>query len=119
MSIRYDIEADQRWIAYEAKVLTITVTESDLTTPIDLDGHDLLWRVYRMQGGITILLEKTTGLGGGIDISGAADNEVVITIDPGDIAGGRWWHELWDLTNNLLLSDGDAYVHRASDPTSD
>lgn len=115
MSVRSNITQAAGWFLHEAKILQITVLDA-AGDPVDLSSTSLLWRLMH---GNTELINKTSGAG--IAVSGAGNNIVSITIDQDadydGLEAGIYRHELWDASNDALLSYGDAWLQHAVDPT--
>lgn len=115
MAIRSDITRDMEWAYGEAKTLQIAVVDA-AGDPINLQLLDLSWRVLREQGSSTVYLEKTSG----ILVTGDDDNIAEIEIDPEtdyeDLFAGIHYHELWSVTDHLVLSKGDAWLLSATLP---
>lgn len=115
MSIRSDITQDSGWHFGEAKTLQITVTDA-AGDPLNLSTLDLAWQVLRAQGSDTVYLLKTDS----ITTDGDDDEIAVIEIDPEtdyeDLMAGIHYHELWDLSDSLLLAYGDVFLIPATVP---
>lgn len=111
MAIRSDITRSANWFRFERKVFSFTILKEDGTDADSLEGADLIWILSKEQGSDKIYLTKT--IIDGITIS---DNIVSIEIEPTDYENfdsGVHYHELWDVDNNILLSYGDAYIHKS------
>lgn len=119
MTIRSDIPKSAGWIRYETKFITLPVLDDD-GVAVDVSAIDLVWKLSREEGSNQVYLTKTSDIGGGIQVAGADDNEVTITIQDTEydtIPDGLYYHELWNATSSLRLTHGDAYLGRSSGPS--
>lgn len=114
MSAESNITFDSRWHRNEAKTIQITVYGDDGVTPENVSGVTLQWRLLKHGAA---LLTKASG-GAGITVSGASNNIANIAIAVADytasIPAGSYRHELWDRTNDRLLTFGTALLQEGS-----
>jgi hypothetical protein len=120
MSREAAITAEMGWHRYEHKFLDIAILD-DADAPVDMDTTDLRWLLLTETGGVTIL-EKLKSLGEITIVNDANDNIARIEIetpdDYDDLEAGWYYHELWDITNNLLLCYGDAFLGEGAEPAA-
>jgi hypothetical protein len=113
-----NITAEYDWHIYSRKDVRVRVFD-EAGSPVDLSGIDLIWRVARDANGSAIYLTKGTEEEA---ITVEADESdppgtssvAVIRVEPDEYDGfpgpGYYWHELRDLTSQLLLSVGDVVL---------
>lgn len=114
MAIESNITQELGWHRFEHKYLDITVTDA-AGDPVDLSAVDLRWLLLHHD----VLLEKTSDVDGGIDVTGVDNNLARIEVEADDydsIPAGVFRHELWDMTNELLLSFGTAWLNDGAEP---
>lgn len=105
MSIESNITREALWHRWESKTFNI-----DCGTP--LAGTDLRWLLLHQAN---VLIEKTTA--DGITIDGeVAEIEIASPDDYEAVVAGVYRHELWDESNKLLLSYGDAWLLPGAEP---
>lgn len=117
MAIEQHVTADDQWFLGEDKSLVITVYQSDGTTPQDITGWALSWRLKRKlsDADASALLTKTTS--SGIALTTAASGVCTVTIadtDTDDIAPDTYQHELkrTDAGQETVLLYGDCTLKR-------
>lgn len=115
MSIRADITPDYGWHRFETKNIEITVVD-DAGDAVNLSSLTLEWLLTKQAGDGAPYLDKGTG-GSGITVSGASNNVAVIAVASTQyesatrpLVPGIYHHELWDRTNNNLLSFGMVHL---------
>jgi len=117
MSILSAITATDAWHRYEHKFLRFTVTDS-AGAAVNLSAVSLTWRLFDSER--TAVITKTTAVSpGGITITGGSSNIAQVEIAETSYASvvpGLYRHELWDITNDLLLSYGDVELLDATAP---
>lgn len=114
MSRESNITFDDGWHRYEAKTFAITVYDEDGTTPLNVSGVTLQWRLLKHG---TALVTKASS-GSGITVGGASNNVVSVAFQVADysaaIVPGSYRFELWDRSNDRLLSFGTALLQAGS-----
>jgi hypothetical protein len=117
MSLNTPITAEDRWFRYETKLIEFTCVDP-AGDPLNLSARTVRWIISATPGS-AILLSKTTV--SGIAVAGASSNIARVTVDQGDYANlpaGVYHHELWDMTEEVLLASGIAVIRAATDPST-
>lgn len=119
MAQRFDITAEEDWLAGEDKTITIDVVQGDGLTPQQMAGWGLTWELKAYPDSTTALVSKTVAASGIVIGDGSLiDDRATITIDAADtseLTPGVYYHHLrrTDSGFSVVLSRGDAFL-RAS-----
>jgi hypothetical protein len=112
MAIRNNITKDDEWFQHEAKSIVIPVVDN-VGANVDLTGHELEWSLRKFSGSVTVYLNKVTP---NITISNHIVTIPIANTDYANFSHGIYFHDLWDKTDNALLSYGDAHLRPARNP---
>lgn len=114
MAIEANITKDDGWYLGEDKSLAFTVYQSDGTTPQDMTGWALSWRIKkkRTDADASAILTKTTA--SGISISTSVATVTVADTDTDALTARGYYHELkrTDAGFEAVLSQGVAVLQR-------
>jgi hypothetical protein len=107
------------WYQGERKRFSWPITD-EAGDPVSLVGKELQWRLHRHQGSAFVFItiepedfEEPEGEGNNVAVWVVADTTYQDGADTLVIPAGYHYHELWNLTDNTLLSRGGALLQPA------
>lgn len=118
MAIEANIPDASDWFTGEDKALVFTIYESDETTPQDITGWTVSWRLKRRQSDADSAALLTKTVGGGISLTTPLSGVLTVSVadtDTDAILAGSYFHELKRTTDGseTVLSFGSAVLKQA------
>lgn len=118
MALEANIPDTSDWFTGEDKALVFTIYESDETTPQDITGWTVSWRLKRRQSDADSAALLTKTVGSGIALTTPLSGVLTVSIadtDTDAILAGSYFHELKRTTDGseTVLSFGSAVLKQA------